>query len=216
MSDLTLAQEISIWSLPVLFAVTVHEVAHGWVANRLGDKTAFLLGRLTLNPLKHIDLIGTLIVPLISLTLGGFVFGWAKPVPVNFHYLKSPRRDAALVALAGPLSNFLMALIWIVVIKIGEMAFQSGFSSFIFLVYMGHAGIAINLLLMVLNLLPIPPLDGSRVLSSLLPPKLARFYDAIEPYGFFILAALIFTDNLSFILSPVLGWMQSWIKVLLY
>lgn len=209
MGHLTIIQEVMVWALPVLFAVTVHEVAHGWIANRLGDRTAFMMGRLTLNPLKHIDLVGTIVVPILCLFLGGFVFGWAKPVPVNWHNLKKPRRDVALVALAGPVSNLLMGLLWALIAKIGAVFFQQGFSNALFLVYVGYAGITINLMLMVLNLVPIPPLDGSRVVSSLLPPHLARSYDMIEPYGFMILAALIFTKVLSLILNPPIEWIQT-------
>jgi len=208
MNNLSLIQEIIVWSLPILFAVTVHEVAHGWMANKRGDRTALMLGRLTLNPIKHIDLIGTIIVPLTCLTFGGFVFGWAKPVPVDYRNLRSPKRDSALVAVAGPFSNLLMALIWASIAKIGELAFHEGYPNSIVFIYMGHAGITINLLLMILNLLPIPPLDGSRVVSSMLPPRMAMAYDAIEPYGFFILLFLIFTNVLSFILQPALQWSQ--------
>lgn len=209
MGHLTIVQEVMVWILPVLFAVTVHEVAHGWIANLLGDRTAYMLGRLTLNPFKHIDMVGTVIVPILCLMLGGFVFGWAKPVPVSWRNLKKPRRDTALVAVAGPASNFMMAILWAFVAKLGVMLFQGGFSSAVFLAHMGHAGIAINLMLMILNLVPIPPLDGSRVVSSLLPPHLARSYDAIEPYGLMILVALIFTKILSMILIPPLEWMQT-------
>ncbi len=209
MGQLTIVQEVMVWVLPVLFAVTVHEVAHGWVANLRGDSTALMMGRLTLNPLKHIDIVGTVIVPISCLVLGGFVFGWAKPVPVSWRNLRKPRQDAALVAVAGPLSNCLMALFWALIAKIGVMLFQQGFSNVVFLAYMGYAGISINLMLMILNLLPIPPLDGSRVVSSLLPPHLARAYDAIEPYGLMILVALIFTNVLSMILTPPLNGMQT-------
>lgn len=209
MNNLSLIQEVAIWVLPVLFAVTVHEVAHGWVANQLGDKTALLLGRLTLNPLKHIDLVGTIIIPLLCLILGGFIFGWAKPVPVNWRNLKHPRKDAALVAIAGPISNLLMALIWAVIAKLGELGLHQGFSNALFLVYTGSAGISINLLLMILNLVPIPPLDGSRVVSSLLPPSLATAYEQIEPYGFIILVILIWTKVLSQLLTPLLLGIQT-------
>lgn len=209
MDHLSLPQTIAVWILPVLFAVTVHETAHGWVANQLGDRTALLMGRLTLNPIHHIDFFGSIIVPIVCLSLGGFVFGWAKPVPVDWRNLRKPRRDAALVAVAGPLSNFLMAILWLLIGKCGLLAAKGGFSvagSFAYMV--GGAGVTINLALMVLNLLPIPPLDGSRVVSSLLPPRLAMVYNRIEPYGFFILVALIFTNILSVILIPPLQWLQ--------
>jgi len=199
---LSLVQEIMIWAIPVLFAVTVHEVSHGWVAMLLGDKTALMLGRLTLNPFVHIDMLGTVVVPIVCLALGGFVFGWAKPVPVDWRNLKKPRRDTALVALAGPISNFLMAILWALVAKFGAEMYQGGVQSTIFLAYMGHAGIIINLVLMVLNLIPIPPLDGSRVVSSLLPTKAAMVYERIEPYGFFILVGLLLLNILPMILNP--------------
>lgn len=211
MNQLSLIQEIMVLALPILFAVTVHEVAHGWVASQLGDKTALMLGRITLNPLKHIDLLGTIIIPLCCLLFGNVIFGWAKPVPVDWRNLRNPRRDTILVAIAGPLSNFLMALIWAAIAKIGEIIFHQGFSHAVFLVYVGQTGITINLLLMILNLIPIPPLDGSRVVSNLLPPNAAMAYDAIEPYGFLILAILIFSNILSGVLLPPLGWMQNFI-----
>jgi Zn-dependent protease len=214
MNNLSLIQEVMVWILPVLFAVTAHEVAHGWVANQLGDKTALMFGRLTLNPLKHTDLLGTIVVPFLCLLVGGFIFGWAKPVPIDWRNLKNPRRDTALVAIAGPISNFLMALIWAIIAKLGEFVLSQGFSNAIFLVYTGTAGISINLLLMILNLVPIPPLDGSRVVSSLLPFSVARWYDSIEPYGFIILVILIWTQVLSQLLSPLLMGLQTFISSL--
>ena len=208
MNQLDWIQQITIWILPVLFAVTVHEVAHGWVAHKLGDKTAFFLGRLSLNPVKHIDLFGTIIVPCLCFLGGNFIFGWAKPVPIDWRNLKNPRRDTALVALAGPVSNLLMALLWGGVAKGGMIAVQSGMPMAVFLVYMGSAGIMINVLLMALNILPIPPLDGSRVVSSLLTNSAARVYGSIEPYGMIILVALMLTNTLSKILGPMVGWAQ--------
>lgn len=211
MDHLNTIQTIIVWTLPVLFGITVHEVAHGWVANLRGDRTALMMGRLTLNPFKHIDMIGTVILPIACLAVGGFIFGWAKPVPVNPRNLKSLRQDSALVAAAGPLSNLLMALLWAMLAKISLILLQQGYSQALLLAYMGQAGISINLMLMVVNLVPIPPLDGSRVVSSFLPPQLARLYDAIEPYGLIILAALIFTQVLSTVLSPPIAWMQVFI-----
>jgi Zn-dependent protease len=208
MGKLTLVQEIFIWALPVLFAVTFHEVSHGFIASLLGDKTAAMLGRLTLNPLKHIDLIGTIIVPLACLLLGGFIFGWAKPVPVDWRNLRKPQRDMALVAVAGPIANLLMAIVWAAITKVGEIALHSNISSAVALVYMGQAGMSINLILMVLNLIPIPPLDGSRVISSILPRPLARAYDKIEPFGLFILIILIVTNVLSHVLEVPVMWLQ--------
>lgn len=195
-------QRIAIWALPVLFAITVHEAAHGWAARRLGDPTAMMLGRLTLNPIKHIDPIGTIILPILMMWMSNFVFGWAKPVPVTWENLKHPKRDMALVALAGPLSNLLMAILWAVIMKIGLSMQGTADWLALPLLYMGGAGIYINSILLVLNLLPIPPLDGGRVLSGLLPGPWSYQLNRIEPYGLFILLALIFTGVLGSILGP--------------
>lgn len=204
MIELTIMQKIAIWTIPVLMAITLHEAAHGWVASKLGDKTALMLGRVTLNPLKHIDPIGTVLVPIALLVLGGFVFGWAKAVPITPRNFKNPARDMAWVAVAGPLSNLVMAIGWALLAKFGYMISVDGHDSMSlgqFLIYSGLAGIAINLVLMVLNLIPIPPLDGSRVLSALLPNSLAYRYNQIEPYGFFILLGLLFLGVLGPIIS---------------
>ena len=201
METLNLVQKIIIWAVPVIFAITVHEFSHGWVASKLGDNTAKFLGRLTLNPIKHVDPIGTIAVPLILLVLGGFVFGWAKPVPINWSNLRNPKRDIALVAIAGPLSNLIMALLWALFIKLGIMLSHSISPSIaLSMIYMGSAGILINLVLLFLNLIPIPPLDGSRVVSSFLPRKLANSYNMVEPYGFIILVLLLATGVLSHII----------------
>lgn len=206
MDKLSLAQTFAVWTIPVLFAITLHEVSHGWVANKLGDHTAKMLGRLTINPIKHIDPVGTIIVPAILLFLGGFIFGWAKPVPVNYRNLNNPRRDMALVAAAGPLSNLLMAIFWTAMIKLGITLLQQGYQPGLWLTYTGQAGLMINLILMTLNLLPIPPLDGSRVVESLLPPQLAIGYSKLEPFGFFILLGLLYVGVLGmFILPPVVA-----------
>jgi len=201
--ELSLVQKICIWALPLLFAVTGHEVAHGWVASKLGDQTARLSGRLTLNPLKHIDLMGTVIVPLLFLTMTGFVFGWARPVPVDPRNLRHPRRDTALVAAGGPISNFIMALLWGCVAKLGAylMTAHNDWAGYFFM-NVGIAGIAINCFLGVLNLIPFPPLDGSKVLYSVLPPRTAWYLQRLEPYGFLILLLLWFTGILSYILAP--------------
>jgi Zn-dependent protease len=203
MGQLSTLQTIAVWVLPVLFAITVHEVAHGWVASKLGDKTAMIMGRLTLNPLKHIDPLGTIIVPGVLLLLGGIVFGWAKPVPVTYANLNHPKRDMAFVAAAGPISNFIMAIIWALIAKLGVILLQHGLFWAQAIVYMGQAGILINLIIMILNLLPIPPLDGSRIVSGFLSEKAAYQYNRIEPYGFFILLFLIFTGLLGRIIGPI-------------
>ncbi len=209
MIELSLVQKIVIWSLPLLFAITLHEVAHGWIASRLGDQTARLSGRLSFNPLKHIDLIGTLIVPLLFLTTTGVVFGWARPVPVDSRNLRHPRRDIVLVALGGPLSNFLMAFIWAGFAKLGAY-FLLLHNSWLGLPLfnMGLAGIAVNIFLGILNLLPFPPLDGSKILLSLVPPRTAWQLQKIEPYGFFILLILWFTGILNYILAPAFFLIQ--------
>lgn len=201
MNQLTTIQNLAVWILPVLFAITVHEVAHGWVASKLGDKTAQALGRLTLNPLKHIDLIGTVIIPAILLFVGGFIFGWAKPVPINWRNLRNPKRDMAFVAIAGPFANLCMVFFWALIAKLGTYLL-SFYTWAMAVQYMGQAGIAINLMLMFLNIIPIPPLDGSRVVASLLPNRLSASYERIEPYGFWILLALLFFGLLGRILLP--------------
>lgn len=198
MDNLTLFQRILVWILPVVLAITVHEVAHGWVAKKYGDNTAFMLGRLTLNPIKHIDLVGTIIIPgLLLITGTSFIFGWAKPVPVDPRYFKNPRADMAMVALAGPVSNLLMAIGWALVMRAG---YTIG-SSAELMIYTGFAGIQINLVLAILNILPIPPLDGSRIMSWLLPDKLAWKYNQLERYGFIILLILLWSNFLNVILG---------------
>jgi Zn-dependent protease len=200
MLEITIVQKIVAWILPVLFAITVHETAHGWMALRLGDKTAMMLGRLTLNPFKHIDPLGTILIPGLMYMLAGFMFGWAKPVPVTWQNLKQPKRDMVFVAAAGPMSNLVMALLWALAIRIGLALGDAGLA----LVFMGVAGIFINTILMVLNLLPLPPLDGGRVMTGLLPGPLAYKFSLIEPYGFFILVGLLVTGLLGVILWPVI------------
>ncbi len=209
--DSNIIQTIAIWVLPVLFAITVHEAAHGWMAKRLGDSTAMMLGRLTLNPIKHIDPIGTILVPAVLLISGsGFLFGWAKPVPVTWENLKNPRRDMALVALAGPTSNLIMALMWAIVAKIA-IVIDGGGGVLQPLILMGLAGIQINIILMVLNLLPLPPLDGGRIVTGLLPGPLAWQFSRIEPFGLFILIGLLFLGVLGQILGPIITVVQSFI-----
>ncbi len=209
MDDLSTLQRIAVWILPVVFAITVHEVAHGWVARRLGDPTAMMLGRLTLNPLKHIDPVGTLLVPGILLLVSPFVFGWAKPVPVTWKNLRHPKRDMALVAIAGPLANLLMALLWLLVMKLGVVLGGESGTVSKFMLYMGFAGVSINIVLMVLNLLPIPPLDGGRVLSGLLPDRLSWQLNRLEAYGLILVLVLMVTGLLSQIISPAIFALQN-------
>ena len=209
MNDLTLMQRIVVWILPVIFAITVHEVAHGWMAKQYGDRTAAMQGRLTLNPLKHMDWFGTVILPTLLLMTGtGFIFGWAKPVPVDARNFKRPRQNMAVVALAGPVSNFFMAIFWALIARLGVMIGNEVVS--LPLIYTGVAGISINLVLALLNLLPIPPLDGSRMLSGVLPSYLAWQYNRLERFGFIILLVLLYTKILNMILSYPVYVMQQW------
>lgn len=208
MLEMSIIQKIAIWALPVLFAITGHEFAHGYVASKFGDQSARLSGRLTLNPIKHIDLVGTILVPIMLLIMSNFIFGWAKPVPVDSRNMRNPRRDMAIVSAAGPLSNLLMALFWAGVAKLGLILspMENWFS--VPLVYMGEAGILINVVLAVLNLLPIPPLDGARFLYNVLPGRLAWHFHRLEPYGFFILILLMLSGFLSDFMSPIVQWVM--------
>ncbi|MCG6934202.1 MAG: site-2 protease family protein [Gallionella sp.] len=193
-------QTVAIGAIPVLFAITLHEAAHGYVARHFGDMTADKAGRITLNPLHHIDPVGTILLPLLTFALGGILFGWAKPVPVNFAALRNPKKDMLWVAIAGPASNLAMALGWTFLYKVGLMFPESYFADP--LLGMAKIGMEINVVLMVLNLLPLPPLDGGRVAVSLLPHRQAFQLARIEPYGMFILIFLAVTSVLSFILTP--------------
>lgn len=208
---LSLVQTISVWIIPILLAITLHEAAHAYVAHRLGDSTAKMMGRLSMNPIRHVDLVGTIIVPIVIALLSQFqfVFGWAKPVPINYNQLNHPRRDMALVAAAGPLSNLTMALLWAMIFKIGLLLGPKTSMLALYMALTGQAGILINLILAFLNLIPIPPLDGSRVLMRFLPPNLAIQYSKIEPFGIFIILGLLATNILSLILTPpIVGSLQ--------
>ncbi len=203
MIELNTIQLLVILAPPLLLAITLHEVAHGWVALRCGDTTAQSQGRLSLNPLRHIDPIGTVLVPAVMAVIGGFIFGWAKPVPVSYNRLTQPKRDMALVALAGPASNLLMALGWALAAVIGH-GLQTALPWLGQpLMAMGVAGVNVNAMLGVLNLVPIPPLDGSRVLAGMLPDRVGRTMAQIEPYGLIILVLLLSSGVLN--LMPVVS-----------
>jgi Zn-dependent protease len=205
--EFNLVQTIAIYALPVIFAITMHEAAHGYVARHFGDNTAEREGRISLNPIRHVDLVGTVIVPLAIVIASklfggsGILFGWAKPVPVNFGNLRQPKRDMLWVAAAGPASNLIMALGWAGLLKLSTLMDNNAFSLPMGL--MAEAGITVNVVLMVLNLLPILPLDGGRIAVSLLPNRMAYAYSKLEPYGFPILLVLLFTNMLGVILNPM-------------
>jgi Zn-dependent protease len=197
-----IAYTVAVWAAPILFAITLHEAAHGWVANKLGDPTAKRLGRITINPIKHIDPIGTVVVPLFLAMISPFVMGWAKPVPVEPRYFKSPLLDMALVAVAGPVSNFIMACAWAMFIQVALLSLEQS-SLLVFLTEMGKNGIIINIVLMVLNLLPIPPLDGGRVVAGILPENIAIPFIQLERFGMVIILLLLVSGILGKIMWPI-------------
>jgi len=201
----SIIQTIALLAIPMVFAITLHEAAHGYAAKQFGDYTAYQAGRISLNPLNHVDLIGTILVPvgLLIMTAGQFVFGWAKPVPVNFSQLRNPKRDMLWVAAAGPSANLAMALAWGFILKVA-LVFPANYFSYPVQV-MAQGGVLINLALMTLNLIPIPPLDGGRIAVSLLPNRLAYRFAMIEPYGLIIIVALLATRVLSGVIGPVVA-----------
>jgi len=204
-------QSLAIYALPVIFAITLHEAAHGYVARHFGDPTAWKLGRISLNPLRHIDLWGTIVIPaLLLLSQAGFLFGWAKPVPVDFSRLRRPKQDMLWVAAAGPGANLVMVFGWALLLKLAVVLSPNTYS--LPLAEMARAGIEVNAVLMLLNLLPIPPLDGGRIVVSLLPPRAAWRFAQVERFGFVILLALLFLGGLNYILTPLLRTFLSLIK----
>jgi Zn-dependent protease len=236
-----LVQTFALYAIPVLFAITLHEAAHGFVARHFGDMTAYAQGRVSLNPIRHIDLIGTVVVPLAILVVswGTFLFGWAKPVPVNYSALRKPREHMAWVAAAGPAANLAMALFWALVLRLGiassaapdawaQVATQFGTGGLVhavlnhgrgiaeFLIGVGAAGVAVNLILMLLNLVPIPPLDGGRIVTSLLPRRAAWRFAKIEPWGVPILLLLLFTKQLGVVLTPLFAESEALIRAVVF
>jgi len=197
--------KILVFALPVIFAITLHEAAHGYVARHFGDNTAWMMGRVSLNPIRHIDPIGTIVLPLVTVMLSGFMFGWAKPVPVNFNNLRHPKRDSLWVAAAGPGSNIAQALVWATVaLVLAHTVAPSGLAGGFWLA-VAEAGVQVNVVFAILNLFPLLPLDGGRMLTSLLPDRLAYAYSRLEPYGMIILIVLIVTGALSWVLGPIVG-----------
>jgi len=204
-----LIRNIAVFALPVLFAITLHEAAHAYAAKYFGDNTAYSQGRMSLNPIVHVDIWGTIVIPIAMYLFSGFVFGYAKPVPVDFSRLRNPKRDMAWVALAGPFANFVMAVMWLVFGAL--LVFFQVSESFPHKV--AQAGIVTNLLIMAFNLLPIPPLDGGRVLTSMLPNSLAYQFARIEPYGFFIVLALVFMKLVGYWVIPVMAAGQALVEL---
>ena len=207
-------QGFAVGVIPVLFAITLHEVAHGWAARALGDRTAEMLGRLSLNPLRHIDPVGTVLVPILVYVLSGFsfLFGWAKPVPVNPRGLRRPKQDMVAVAAAGPAANLVMGVFWAVLVVVTESSAAAGNTVGVFLSKMGQIGVLFNAILAVFNLIPLPPLDGGRVLRGLVPESFGRRLDAIEPFGLIIIVLLLSLG----LIWPVMGPMIRSLQLLMY
>lgn len=204
MDTTLLIQTIALYALPVLFAITLHEAAHGYVARHFGDMTAYAEGRISLNPMRHVDPVGTLLVPLVILLVSGgrFLFGWAKPVPVNYSALRKPKQHMAWVAAAGPAANLVMSIGWALLLKAGLALPENGYSEP--MARMAEAGVRVNLIFMFLNLLPILPLDGGRILASLLPHRMSWQYSKLEPWGLPVLLLLAVTNMLDSVLGPLL------------
>jgi Zn-dependent protease len=204
-----IVQGLAVGAIPVLFAITLHEVAHGLAARYFGDHTAEMLGRLSLNPIKHIDPVGTIVVPALMFVTSGFLFGWAKPVPVNFQNLRNPKRDMIFVALAGPAANIVMGIGWALILKLALVAGLVAVTPDGFLFRMVEIGILINALLAALNLLPIPPLDGGRVLRGLVNESIGQYLDRIERFGFIIIVVLLVSGLLWVVVDPLRNFLTS-------
>lgn len=215
MTDISTKLElIALAAIPVIFAIIFHEIAHGWMASRLGDNTARDLGRLSPNPLKHIDPVGTILVPVVMVLLLGFAFGWAKPVPINWKNLQNPRRDMVKIAVAGPTANLAMALFWGLCMKIATLMPDSLQSVSHIVLEMAYIGVIINTILMVFNMIPIPPLDGGRVAVGLLPAAIANPLARVEPFGILIIVILLMSKVIVPVIKPILNASLTIISIL--